>query len=125
MQKRGYSEATIRAAVKTLRHLAGHCNLLNPESFLNYNAIAKYGDNRRCHILNDLTRFYKSIGVPFDRPGHRVVEKLPFISLESDIEALISAVNPKTTVIMRLVKETWGRGGEKWSDLDINKGTVR
>ena len=44
MQKKGYSEATIRAAVKTLRHLARHCNLLNPDSFLNYNATAKYGD---------------------------------------------------------------------------------
>jgi integrase len=115
MQRKGCSEATIRATVKTLRHLARHCNLLNPESFLNYNALAKYGDNRRCHILDDVARFYKSINLSFERPKHRVVEKLPSIPLETEIDALISAVNPKTSVFMRLVKETWARGGEVWN----------
>jgi integrase len=127
MKKKGYSESTIRAAVKTLRHLARNCNLLNPESFLNYNAIAKYGDNRRCHILDDVARF-KSLNLPFQRPRHRVIEKLPFIPLETEIDALIAGVNPKTSVFMRIVKETWARAGEiwalKWTDFDLNRGTV-
>jgi len=128
MQKNGYSESTIRAAVKTLRHLSRNCNLLNPESFLNYNATAKYGDNRRCHILDDVTRFYKSLNIPFNRPRHRVVEKLPFIPLEAEIDSIISGVNLKTSVFMQIVKETWARAGEvwalKWIDVDFNKGTV-
>jgi integrase len=128
MKRNGYAESTIRAAVKTLRHLARNCNLLNPESFLNYNAVAKYGDNRRCHILDDVARFYKSLNLPFQRPRHRVVERLPFIPLEAEIDALIAAVNPKTSVFMRIVKETWARAGEvwalKWTDFDLNRGTV-
>jgi len=88
MKKNGYAEPTIRAAVETLRHVARNCNLLNTESFLNYNAMAKYGDNRRCHILDNVTRFYKFLKLPFERPRHRVVEKLPFIPLESEIDAL-------------------------------------
>jgi hypothetical protein len=51
MQRNGYSESTIRAAVKTRKYLGSHRNLADPGSFLNYNAIAEYGDNRRCHIL--------------------------------------------------------------------------
>ena len=65
MQRNGYRESTIRAAVKTLRHLARNCNLLDPNSFLDYNATAQYGDNRRCHILDDTARFYKSLNLPF------------------------------------------------------------
>jgi integrase/recombinase XerD len=75
-----------------------------------------------------VARFYKSLDLPFQRPRHRVVEKLPFIPLESEIDALIAAVNPKTSVFMRIVKETWARAGEvwatKWTDFDLNRGTV-
>lgn len=87
-----------------------------------------YGDNGRCHILDDVARFYKSLNLPFERPRHRVVEKLPFIPLEAEIDSLISGVNPKTSVFMRIVKETWARAGEiwnlKWTDFDLNTGTV-
>jgi integrase len=53
---------------------------------------------------------------------------MPFIPLESEIDALISGVDLKTSVFMRIVKETWARAGEvwnlKWTDFDLNKATV-
>jgi len=128
MKREGYRNSTIRAAVKTLRSVGRRCNLLDANAFKDYMARAEYGENRRDHILDDARRFYLWLGVEFHKPLSRRVEKLPFIPLESEIEALISGLGPKLSSFMRLVKETGGRAGEiwqlEWTDIDPNTSTV-
>ena len=128
MKREGYRDSTIRAAVKALRSVGRRCDLLNPDAFKDYMARAEYGENRRDHILDDARRFYAWLGVQFTKPLSRRVEKLPFIPLESEIDALISGIGPKLSSFMRLVKETGARAGEiwqlQWTDLDPNTSTV-
>jgi integrase len=114
--------------VKALRAVGRRCNLLDANSFKDYMAGAEYGENRRDHILDDARRFYKWLGVEFTKPLSRRVEKLPFIPLESEIDALISGLGPKLSAFTRLVKETGARAGEvwqlQWTDIDLNTSTI-
>jgi hypothetical protein len=105
MKREGYRDSTIRAAVKALRSIGRLCNLLDPNAFKDYMAIAEYGENRRDHILDDARRFYSWLGVSFQKPMSRSVEKLPFIPTEAEVDALASSVGPKLSAYMRLVKE--------------------
>jgi len=58
-----------------------------------------------------------------------VVEKLPFIPTEAELDALIAGCGPATATFLRLLKETGMRAGEahklKWTDIDFERGTVR
>jgi hypothetical protein len=84
MKREGYRSATVRAAVKTLRAVSRHCNILQPEALKDYLAKANYSENRRDKILGDQARFYKSLEIEFYRPLSRRVETLPFIPLEGE-----------------------------------------
>lgn len=93
-----------------------------------YLSSAELSENRKEKLTDDLARFYRYKHIPFDRPKHRRIEKLPFIPLESEIDQLISGVGKKTATFLQLLKETGVRPGEawnlKWMDIDFNSGTV-
>ena len=128
MKHEGYLDSTIRASVKALRAVGRRCNLLDPDLFKDYIAVAEISENRKDHVLDDVRRFYSWLGVEFQRPRSRRVEKLPFIPTEAEVDALASAVGPKLSAYMRLVKETGARAGEiwqmQWTDIDPNTSTV-
>jgi len=56
------------------------------------------------------------------------VDKLPFIPLESEIDALISGSGRKTACLLQLLKGTGMRVGEawsaKWTDLDLQRNLI-
>ena len=55
-------------------------------------------------------------------------KKLPFIPLESDINALIAGASTKAATFLQLLKETWARAGEAWSlewtDIDPERNLI-
>ena len=51
-------------------------------------------------ILDDARRFYKWLGVEFTKPRSRRVEKLPFIPLESEIDAFISGLGSTSLALL-------------------------
>ena len=61
MEKEGYRPSTIRGAVKNLKALSRHCNILNPESLKAYLSRETYGENNKDKILGDMARLYKSL----------------------------------------------------------------
>jgi integrase len=128
MQKEGYRPSTIRGAVKNLKALGRHCDILNPESLKAYLARSTYGENNRDKILGDIARFYKSLNITWHRPLSRRVETLPFIPLESEIDQLIGGLGPKLSAFTRVVKETGARPCEiyqlKWTDTDNETNTI-
>jgi integrase len=75
-----------------------------------------------------MARFYKSIGVKFDRPLSRRVETSPFIPLESEIDELIGGLGKKLSAFTRVVKETGARPVEifqlRWTDVDTSNSTI-
>src|SRR5208337_2853010 len=51
LEKEGYRPSTIRGAVKNLKALGKHCNILHPEELKAYLARANYGDNNKDKII--------------------------------------------------------------------------
>jgi integrase len=128
MKLEGYRDSTIRTAVKALRSIGRRCNLLDPNALTDYMAKAEYSENRSDHILDDARRFFSWLHVEFTKPMSRRVQKFPFIPTEAEVNALTSAVGPKLSANMRLVRETEARAGEiwqlQWTDVDPNTGTI-
>ena len=67
-------------------------------------------------------------GLAFVPPRYERVQKLPWIPLEFEIDALISASGLKTSAFLQLLEETGVRCGEawalKWIDIDFAQNTV-
>jgi integrase len=128
MQKQGYRYSTVLNCIKSLRAIARRTNLLNPEQVKTYLATSPVSENRKDKVTQDLARFYKYKGVPFEKPNYRRVERLPFIPTETEVDQLISGLGPKTACFLQLLKETGMRAGEawnlKWTDIDFERGAV-
>ena len=128
MQRQGYRESTIHFSVSSLRWVDKRTNLLEPEQVKTLLASAETSESRKRKLVEDLTRFYKFKGIPFDKPRYRKIERVPFIPLESELDALISAVGKKTSCFLQLAKETGMRSGEiwnlKWQDVDLERQCV-
>jgi integrase/recombinase XerD len=64
----------------------------------------------------------------FTSPRYRRVQRLPFIPLESEVDAVISACGKKTACFLQLMKETGVRPGEAWNlrwiDIDSERRCV-
>jgi len=54
-------------------------------------ALVKTSESRKRKLVENLAQFYKYRNMPFDRPRYRKIDKVPFITLESEVDALISA----------------------------------
>jgi hypothetical protein len=128
MQSNGYRPATIQHTVRTLKAVARRSNLLEPEQVKEYLGKAEVSENRKIKICEDLDRFYNWKGIPFQKPKYTRIEKLPFIPLETEVNAVIAGVGKKTSCFLQLLKETGMRCGEaynmKWVDLDLEKGII-
>ncbi|MBO3833357.1 MAG: site-specific integrase [Candidatus Brockarchaeota archaeon] len=61
-------------------------------------------------------------------PSVKVTYKLPFIPLESELDALIAGSGPKISVLLQLLKETGMRAGEAlrltWSSIDLERRVI-
>jgi integrase/recombinase XerD len=128
MRKEGFREATCRSAVEVLKSVDRRADLLDPEAAKNYLAKATFSEGRKERISWDLARFYRWKGIAFEKPRYRRIEKLPFIPLETEIDALISGSGTKTAALLQFLKETGTRCGEawnaKWSDIDLERNTL-
>jgi integrase len=104
-------------------------NLYEPETVKE--VIAKqdsWCEGRKLNAVKAYTKFLKWLGGNWDPPKYRTEEKLPFIPLEEEIDALISGCSPRISCFLQLLKETAFRPGEawrlKWVDIDFVTRTV-
>jgi hypothetical protein len=77
MRKTGYRNSTTQTCVRALKGLARRTNLLEPESVKSYLANAQLSENRKTKLLEDVSRFYAYLKIPFDRPRYKRIETLP------------------------------------------------
>jgi hypothetical protein len=96
MRKTGYRNSTVQTCVRALKGLARRTNLLDPESVKSYLANAQLNENRKTKVLEDVSRFYAYLKIPFIRPRYKRIETLPFIPLETEIDQLIAGVGQKS-----------------------------
>ena len=78
---------------------------------------------------NILANYYHFLAIPFSKPQHRRVDKVPFLPTEQEIDQLIAACSKRVGSYIQTVKKTGARAGEvwntRWTDLDLEHGTVR
>jgi integrase len=134
MRKEGYRDSTIRGTVNTLKAVGKRTDLLNPESVKAWLTSSPVSINRKEKICQDLARFYKWKGTPFNMPRYQRIIKIPFIPLEAEVDQLISGCGKFTATFLQLAKETGCTSGElwdlKWTDIDFqrlgwNRGELR
>jgi integrase len=130
MKKEGYAESTITTRVKLLKILAKRgADLYDSESVKETIARQKWCNKRKVNAADAYTAFLRMTGEEWDPPKYKVVQKLPFIPTEAELNALIAGCGPKTSTFLELLKETGARAGEahslKWLDIDFETGTVR
>jgi len=128
MRKTGYRNSTVQTCVRALKALARRTNLLDTESVKSYLANAKLSENRKTKLLEDVSRFYAYLKIPFNRPRYKRIETMPFIPLESEIDQLIAGVGQKSAAFLQCIKETAARPGEawsiKWTDIDSERSCI-
>ena len=130
LKKQGYKESTIRHRVAILKRLVKlGADLSDPESVKDVIARQNVSESTKLQMACAYDSYASSNQIKWEIPNYKQVQKLPFIPLESEIDALIAGCGKKTATVLQLIKETGMRIGEvwrlKWTDLDFEVGTVR
>jgi len=130
MKKQGYKDTTIRSRVRTLKQLVRlRADLQDPESVKAVIACMETSENTKWQISLMYALFASTNHITWTQPSYAFTRKIPFIPLESEIDALIAGSGKKTATILQLIKETGMRVGEArrliWTDLDLENNTIR
>ena len=145
--QRGLKERTIKNRISVLRLLTKRgVDLLDPikvwhaiDKMRKYNFItrelldeewtngAKNNAMRAYIDFTNVGHIHVSEELNFQKYSNRS-RKLPFIPLESEIDALIAGSSRKVSCFLQLLKETWMRAGEawklEWTDIDCGRNVV-
>jgi len=128
LKKLGRADTTIESHVKRLKRLSNLCNLEDPEQVKSTLAVLEWKNSTKQSVTDIYTGFLKFIGLTWQKPEYQKDSTLPFIPTEQEIDALISAGQPKTSALLQLLKETGARIGEvlklEWTHIDTARKTV-
>jgi integrase len=130
LKREGYAESTILNYPKYLSWLVKHgANLYDPQNVKDVIArMEKWSTSSKLIAVGAYTFFASINNIPWKPPKYKQERKLPFIPLESEIDALITSAGKKTAAVLQLLKETGMRIGEacrlKWIDMDLEHKTV-
>lgn len=128
MQKDGLQKTTIQNNHQKIKRLSKIANISDPESVKEalYNIELK--PNSKANYTNVYSSFLKYLGKTWNPPKYQYQQPIPFIPLESEIDALIAGCGKHTSTILQTLKETGIRIGEclrlKWIDLNSENNTI-
>jgi len=130
LKKDGYSQATIQNYINFLELLVKFgANLYEPESVKDVIANREsWSNGTKLMAVASYSTFALHNKIYWDPPKYTMIEKLPFIPLESEIDTLIAGCGKKMAAIVQTAKETGARIGEilrlKWTDIDFEHNTL-
>ena len=134
MHNNGRKKSTIETRYRSLRAIAKHVEILNPEAVKAFIAARAWDENTKCKRTEDLLGFYAFKKIHWVPPGYGRTEKIPFIPTETEIDQLIQGVSQvskrggKTAAFLQLLKETGLRPGEAWrlhwTDVDFGQAQM-
>jgi integrase len=130
LNKEGYAKSTVETRYKLLKILAKRgSDLNNPESVKEVISKQDWVNKRKTNAADAYSAFLRMKGLTWNPPRYQVIEKLPFIPTESELDALISGTGSVTSIFLQLLKETAMRAGEAhqltWKDIDFERNVVR
>ncbi len=131
LAKKVLKPATIERKVKTIRSMVQNhgVDLANPEAFVRFLNTVDWASGTKEIAVDSYRDYLHMMGLTHIQLPHiRREETLPFIPLESELDALIAAVTLKVSAFLRLLKDTGVRPIEAWRltwlDLDIPNRSV-
>lgn len=107
-----------------------NADLLEPESVKTVLAQTEnWSESSKSTIKNIYSNFLTMQGLTWRKPNYSQQPRIPFIPIEREIDDLIANCGRRTSVALKIAKETGARVGEiaklKWIDVDNEKGLVR
>ena len=129
LQRDGYSMDTIRQCAQYLNQFEKKgVNILQPEQVKAFIAQQKWQTHSKATAAVMYGIFVKHMHLQWTPPRYKYDQKLPFIPTEKEIDDLIAGAGKRTSILLRILKETGCRLTEalriKWTDIDFAKGTV-
>jgi integrase/recombinase XerD len=129
LKRDGYSLDTIKQCSYYLNLFEKKgVNILHPEQVKAFIAEQKWQTHSKATAATIYGIFAKYMHLQWTPPRYRYDQKIPFIPTEKEIDDLIAGTGKKTSMLLRLLKETGARLTEalriKWTDVDLVKGTV-
>jgi integrase/recombinase XerD len=130
----GKAEETIRSRMQSLNQVSRIVNINEPDQIKKWlaNLIetkpCNWNNKTKTKFCDTYTAFLTYKGTNWKAPKYPIVEKLPFIPTEQEIDLLIAHCGKTTSTVLQLLKETGMRIGEltqlKWIDIDNERKTV-
>ncbi len=135
MKNNGNAESVIQTVAWTLKHLARHTNLLDPEQVKHYIANATIANtttpisnstkNKRVFCYD---KFCQYNNIEWTKPKYRVEPKVPLIPTQANVEAIINCSSRNYATIFTLLAEIGCSPTELHNtthkDIDLDKGVV-
>jgi integrase len=124
LKKEGYADSAIETYVGAIKTLVRKgANVFDAE-----NVKQEWSETTKFNYVNFYDAFARILGIRWEKPRYKPVEKLPFIPLERHIDQLIYAAGKKMGTVLQLIKETGMRIGEvlqlEWRNINAEKNTI-
>jgi integrase/rubredoxin len=131
LKNQAYSHHTIRSRASLLGSLTKKkADLNDPESVKEAIANANnWSETTKLLATTAYDSFLKWQGKTWIPPRYKQTQKLPFIPIEEELNALIAVCGKKVATMLQILKETGARLGEafqlEWTDIDFGRHTIR
>ena len=128
--KKCLKHTSIKRKVVTIKSLLRHgVKLSDPDTFVKFLNTTDWASGTKDAAVDSYRDYLNMIGLTEVKLPHiRREDKLPFIPLEPEIDAIIHSVRTKTATFLRLLKDTGCRPVEawsiKWSDIELTNRCV-
>jgi integrase len=129
LKKRGLKEKTIEIRSFVLNQLLElGADLNNPDSVETVLATEKFTACKKHQLVAVYRSYTKVFKIPWEPVKTHYTPKQPFVPLEKELDALISAAGKRTAAFLVVAKDTGARSGEiaklEWTDIDTEKNTI-
>src|SRR5271157_2378004 len=124
LSKKSLKPATVKRKVKTIRSLLKHgCDLADADNVVRFLNTCSWASGTKDIVIDSYRDYLNMLGLTEVKLPHiRREEKLPFIPLESELDALICNARTKMCAFLRVLKDTACRPIEawilNWTDID-------
>ena len=125
LSKKCLKPTTIKRKVVTIKSPLRHgVKLSDPDSFVRFLNTTSWASGTKDVAVDSYRDYLNMVGLTEVKLPHiRREDKMPFIPLEKELDALINCVRAKTSAFLRVLKDTGCRPIEayslKWLDVDV------
>jgi integrase len=129
LKRRGLKEKTIEVRMFLLNQLLKMgASLGSPDSVETILATERFTVAKKHRLVGAYKSYCRAFRIQWDPVRTHYAPKQPFVPLEAELDALISAAGKTTATFLQVAKETGARSGEiahlRWIDIDIEKNTI-